>query len=453
MNIIYQTIDDHNGKIESLDYRNLLTKAFDKIENEAVERLDKSLPYLYSAGDEQATDKLSNITQLKQKYSVENTISKKAVRAHDKYKEDMDNRRNQMGYKIKSLMGEMKDKILGGIQKGINRQPLLENVIKEKRKLKDKELAKQTDAETRVEIKKEIKELYTKEKSKLNRVIRTESINSAARAQLLKFQEADITEVRIYTSHDETVCAKCRNLERSQRVFSVDKLISVGAYPLSTITHPQCRCVFMPIIPDIEEGNDVGRIRNIPRNETNTVRRLVKDIELDQPIEFVEEITDHPVFVPVRQQYYEKSGIPSARAKLLAENDQSKLRGKVNTLEYVDSSNVKRVLLDVKADRDERHAYKLARIKAKDIYDAPDNKKIRNAIRALYKEKSKVGKDQSYKKLFFNAPSVANDRTYFVEGYAHYVVHPEVLKEYDPELYEYIKLNIFKMKEFMRHAV
>jgi len=379
---------------------------------------------------------------------------KKAVRAADRYKLDMERRRSEIGGKIKVLTDDIKQQIIDGIRKNIENKSLVRQILKDKKKIFDVDLSNATEKEVRDQIRQNIKDLYKGQKYKIERAVRTESINTAARAQLLKFQEAGMEEVSLETSHDPRVCPKCRNLERSRKTWDIDKLLLLGSYPLTTLTHPQCRCVFHPIIPEITLGNDVGRIKNIPKNETDSVKRLSKEIEFVSPIKFVDDITQHPRFMEYRILYYERKGYPTGKAKLMAELDKNKLQGKVTNL-TVGTGKKTEVLLDVKADRNERFVYLISRIQAKRIWERKiSGKKIRDDMREFFKARKFDRMNLSgAKKLLFNREARNTPKSYFIEGYANYLIHPEVLKEIDSELFEYLKTNLFKGKEYTNYAL
>jgi len=413
------------------------------------------LTQLYSAGDEIATEKLASAVEIERKRkSFENTLSKKAAKAADRYKLDMENRRSQIGGKIKTLSEDIKRDIIKGIEENVSNKSLVRQILKEKRKIFDTELSKATDEEVKKQIKEKIREIYDKYKYKVERAVRTEALNSSARASLIKYKDLGIKEVSLLTSHDPKVCPKCRNLERSKRTWDVDKLLVLGQYPLSSITHPQCRCTFHPVTQELDYSNDIGKIKNVPKNETESVKRLSKEIEFISPIEFTDDITKHPRFMEHRIEYYRRKGNSLAKAKMLAENDREKLSGKVTHLTTGTGKNTK-VLLDSKADKDERFAYLISKINGKRLWERKSSKKeIRPEINDMFKNKKfERTKMKGPKKLLFNRKARETAKQYFIEAYAHYIVHPEVLKEIDPEIYKFIKDSVFKGREFINFSI
>ena len=244
---------------------------------------------MYSQGDENADKNLETEQQKKSKTLEQNTLYKKAVRAADLYKMDMENQKNSFGNKIKSVSDDIKNQILDGITKNINQQSLIKKVLKDRKKILDKNLSDATTDEIKKQIKEEIRKLYEKEKYKIERIVRTESVNSSVRAQLLKYKKNDVKKVSLRTSHDPKVCPKCRNLEHSRKTWEVEKLLLLGGYILSSITHPQCRGVFEPILDDREFGNDIGEIKNVPQSISDRITRLTKEIDVKTPVTFVKD--------------------------------------------------------------------------------------------------------------------------------------------------------------------
>ena len=446
-----QSIDDHSGYLEIHNLKRYIHDILDKFNDDMVEHVSQSYPQLYSHGDNKAEEKTATIHELNNRFSIENTLFKKTAKSFDRHNIDMEHRRSNLGGQIKTLSDDIKKQVIDGLDKHMNASPLIKEIINKQRDRYDEELANTSDKTLRDEIKKKIKELYTKQRYKVERAVRTEAMNATSRAQLLRYEQMDIKEVGLETSHDLRVCAKCRMLEHTKKVWDIRKLLLLGAYPLTTLTHPQCRCTFVPVINDVEYDNNVGEIKNIPRNETSNVERLVKEIQFTTPIEFVNDITDTQEFLDTRTQYYVNNGENLARAKIQAENDKHKFKDKVSTLTVGSGKNLK-VLLDSKANKTNRFTYLISRINAQRIWDRVESKKnIQPKIRDLFKEKRfERMYNKTHKKLLFSRQARGSAKEYFCEGYAHFIVHPQVLKEVDPEMFNYLKYDIFKGRDFLK---
>jgi len=294
---------------------------------------------------------------------------------------DMENQREDFGSKIKSVSDEVKKKILDGIHTNLGQHALIQQVIKEKRKVLDKDVEQATNAEIKKKIKEEIKRLYTKEKYKIERIVRTESVNSSARAQLLKYKKNLIKYVKLRTSQDAKVCAKCRTLENTHKTWEIDKLLLLGSYILSSITHPNCRCVFEPLIPDLAKGNDIGDIKNVPEAVAEQIKRLIKEIEVKTPITFVKDPVDTEDFVKHRISYHKRQGMNEDKAKLMADNDKDKFRGKINYI-VTGRGKATNVLLSQDSDDIASHPHIVSKIQAQRLWEAKDDKakEIRRVI-------------------------------------------------------------------------
>jgi len=77
-------------------------------------------------------------------------------------------------------------------------------------------------------------------------IARTETISAHAEASLNSYEEAGIegvdVEAEFSTAGDEQVCPECQDLEG--KVMSLDD--ARGLIPI----HPNCRCAYIPVIPD-----------------------------------------------------------------------------------------------------------------------------------------------------------------------------------------------------------
>jgi len=451
LNNLLSNLDSHPGLLHKHNYEHYINNAFTDVHKDVHEHVVGSLPHLYSFGDDKAEEKTATIHSLKNKFSIENTLFKKIARSTDRHKMDMEYRRSHVGGKIKTLADEMKNEILKGLDDHINASILMKNIMRKQRDQYDKELAQTSDNELRQHIKGKIKELYSKQQYKIERVVRTEAMNVVSRAQLLRYQDRNVKEVYLETSHDERVCAKCRNLERIKKMWDISKLLLLGAYPLSSITHPQCRCTFTPVINEIELGNDVETIQNIPRNETKEIERLAKEIKVTVPIQFVDNITETPEFIENRTKHYVKAGDPLFKAKLLAENDQAEMKGQVATL-TVGQGKDKKILIDIRANKSNRFTYIISRIQAKYIWGRRSSKQtIIPEFNKLFKQKHFDRTLDSHKLLFFSRNARKTVKEFFCEAYAHFVVHPQVLKEVDRDVFDYLKFHVFNGRDFLNH--
>jgi len=98
---------------------------------------------------------------------------------------------------------------------------------------------------------------------------RTELANAYAEAQLDAFQQLGIDEVGVLaewlTAGDDRVCELCGSLEG--RTFTVEE--ARGMIP----QHPQCRCAWLPAIPD-RRGRKSTRHDRMHAAVRNGLRRI-----------------------------------------------------------------------------------------------------------------------------------------------------------------------------------
>lgn len=95
----------------------------------------------------------------------------------------------------------------------------------------------------RKQLKEQIKSLYDDQLWKIQRITRTESANAYWISQLTGYKEQGIEQIK-FNSHTyaQGTCATCLAFDGIE--FDIDRLIREGGqYPLSHLTHPNCRCV------------------------------------------------------------------------------------------------------------------------------------------------------------------------------------------------------------------
>lgn len=103
------------------------------------------------------------------------------------------------------------------------------------------------DADARTTLKNQLSDLYENQLWKVQRIMRTEAVNGFVVAQLQGYKEQGIVKVMWNSHHDSRVCSKCRALDGT--TFEVDTMMSNNnRYPISTESHPNCRCWLTPVI-------------------------------------------------------------------------------------------------------------------------------------------------------------------------------------------------------------
>ena len=122
-------------------------------------------------------------------------------------------------------------------------------------------------------------------KNRATVIARTETINSATDAALLRFEQYGVTEFRYIAASDTRVCARCA--ANNGKVFKTTDL--EHRPPI----HPQCRCAVAPVIPKREKGGATAGMSyrgsearsrdDSPRsvmteNEQASIRKRIRDL-------------------------------------------------------------------------------------------------------------------------------------------------------------------------------
>jgi SPP1 gp7 family putative phage head morphogenesis protein len=126
-----------------------------------------------------------------------------------------------------------------------NPTKMANEIIREERRRLEKSV------EDRDKLKEQIKGLYDDQLWQIQRITRTETVNAYWIAQLTGYRDQGIEQIK-FNSHtyDQKTCAICLALDGT--AHDIDAILRQGGrYPLSTMTHPQCRCWPTPIIAHV----------------------------------------------------------------------------------------------------------------------------------------------------------------------------------------------------------
>jgi SPP1 gp7 family putative phage head morphogenesis protein len=214
-----------------------------------VDSVHNALTGLFSAGKEHAYAptgfKDKKLNKLK-KHTFKQAFLKEAVTIDTMEDKLMLDQLKQTALKnVKSVANkELREKILEALtaprSENVNPLELANRIIKEEsEKLKE---------EAKADFKKELEKLYNSQQYQLQRIMRTESINGFVLAQLQGYKEQGISTVRWRSlKNDPIVCNLCKTLDG--QTFEIDYLLSNGGrYPLTFLSHPNCRCGLEPVI-------------------------------------------------------------------------------------------------------------------------------------------------------------------------------------------------------------
>ena len=198
---------------------------------------DAAFNGLYMGAKEQAF-KPTGFGSGKRKAQIVDTLEEQAVLSH---------MRQTALEKVRAITNqELRRSILEKLTEpgayGKNPVQLANQIIREERK----RLEEQTG--DRAQLRERIKELYDDQLWRIQRVTRTEAANAYWLSQLTGYREQGIASIK-FNSHtyEQKTCAICLALDGT--IHEIDTLLNRGGrYPLSTLTHPQCRCWPTPII-------------------------------------------------------------------------------------------------------------------------------------------------------------------------------------------------------------
>ncbi len=158
---------------------------------------------------------------------------------------------NALSKVTSTVSGDLKQRILDSLtESGTYSESITDlanRLIKEERgKLESDPTLSHKDLQDR------LRELYETQRYNIQRIMRTEAINAYCIATLRGFKEQGIEKVKWnahlgQTALDPSVtCNVCRGLDGLE--FEIDYLLSLGAYPISALSHIQCRCWLSPVI-------------------------------------------------------------------------------------------------------------------------------------------------------------------------------------------------------------
>lgn len=239
-----------------------------------------------------------------------------------------------------------------------------------------------------------------------------------------------------------------------------------GYIVAQTVVAGNCRCWFEPLIDDVWselEGMEAQLLADITRGEATardvpidsqrTVEKALREhkkVEMD--VRFVPRIVDLPEWQAVRREEL-ASDVGSEKAKVL-------LQGEIfanEVVEWTDSDTGTHYVAS-QAQEIEHVSTPIARAAAEKLWDGGVVPHAWVATR--YREKkaslNATLEVEGYKiyggQPFPNEIAAQSVRDYFVESYSLYVVQPYILETADPEMYEWLRVEVFGGREFMQRG-
>ena len=155
------------------------------------------------------------------------------------------------------------------------------------------------------ELRKALNELYEKQKTSYQQIVRTTTINAYATAQLEEWADEGIEEVERHCIDDDRTCPTCRALcTPGRNIYKVRDLLALEN-PITYFSHPQCRDFITPIVnwanlnefltePIADVQIDEAKIENVPLAYQEEMKELDRRIDLEGEYEFTADIVDTP---------------------------------------------------------------------------------------------------------------------------------------------------------------
>lgn len=347
---------------------------------------------------------------------------------------------------------------------------------------------------SREQLKNKLYEIWQDKRYLLERIVRTETINTYARAQLQEWHEQGIKEVERHEVNDLKTCDICRKLMRADHewhVCDVEKLLVGGysttsksgrtitsaEYPISWCSHPNCRGSYSPrvnwsVFEEFErEFLDLSRkeefvnasdivvqdsvAENVPIEYKEQVQQALEDFGPDYKIRFVPEITESEIWKRERledlRSYYPE---PEATSRLMLE--QADNRGKITQYTAHDGTvlvsgsvgDVNMVVIPILREH-ARKAWMAATDEQKDWVIQRFNDKIREMDFTLEEHGVQIiGETPFVSPLAKEGPE-----SYFIESYAAYVADPTRLVYFDSQMYDFLRGNFMDHEYLARGGV
>jgi len=261
------------------------------------ERFNNAFNGLYSSGKEFSylptgfkEKKLDKIRRFK----GASLIAKEAVTIDTlEDQRTLQNIRNTALEKVRSIADEelrnaILEKLTSPEAVGKNPLDLANEIMREERRRREEGVA-ETDVDRRRELQQQMRQMYDDQLWKLQRIMRTESVNGFVLAQLTGYKEQGIVKVKWNSHRDDPItCPLCRTMDGQE--FEIDAMITSGGnYPLTQYSHPNCRCWLSPVIVHVTFEQFEQRLREDPNafqttrpeydNELLGLEDLIKDVQ------------------------------------------------------------------------------------------------------------------------------------------------------------------------------
>lgn len=338
--------------------------------------------------------------------------------------------------------------------------------------LLDEEENLRGEALHREDLRERLKQLWMKRRYIIQRIIRTETVNTHGTVQLNEWYEQGIREVERYEINDLKTCSLCRALALPGRnVYMIEDLLRQD-YPVTYISHPQCRGGYRPrqnwsVFDDFEQklndftnvqdiqGENGSVAKDVPIEYQTQVEKALNDFGPDYDIKFVPDIVDSKEWQTDRQKYWENFyDAHDATVRVDLEKDDN--RGKY--IQYItddgqvlvsgDAGDINRVVIPVLREKARQAYYGLEEADRQWVDEEYDRKKKEMGYTLEEEGVQIIGK------VPFISPLAEHSAAdYFVESYTSYVADPTRLFYLDKRMYDFLRSKCMSTEYLVRGGI
>lgn len=334
--------------------------------------------------------------------------------------------------------------------------------------LLDKEEELRAKPLTRDELREKLRQLWVEKRYILQRIIRTETVNTHAAVQLREWYDQGFREVERIEINDIKTCSLCRTLALPGRnIYQIEDLLE-EEYPVTFCSHPQCRGnyrlrvnlsildEFDSKVEDFVNAQDIemeGSVaKNVPLEYQVQVEKALKDFGPDYGIKFVPDITDSEEWKKDRLNYW-LNFYDERDAQIRVDMEVADNRGKY--VQYTTDNG--EVLVSGDAGELNRIVVPILREKARQSYLALEQGDQGWIVDTYDRKKKEMGFTlenegiQIFGKVPFISPLAENSaQDYFIESYTSYVSDPIRLLYLDRPMYDFIRAKCISNEYLLR---
>ena len=326
---------------------------------------------------------------------------------------------------------------------------------------------------SREELKQRLYEIWREQKYILQRIIRTETTNTYGRTQLQEWYDQGVREVERWEVNDIKTCPKCRQLATpGNNIFQIEDVLK-EEYPVTYLTHPNCRGGFSPKInmtafddleskindidgfqssEDVSSNDGASTAENVPTEYVDQVKRALNDFGSDFGVKFVPDIASSEEWQKDRMEELEVFYNPQ-EAQSRMDIERAEMSGSI--IQYTTRSglllvsgnagDVNRVVIPILRDRGDR------------IWNTEATEDQKDWVRERFEQKNKemvlnikehdleiVGDNQFITPLAGQSPE-----SYFSESFACFVCDPTRILYMDEPFYNFLRANFMGGKEYI----